>query len=589
MKEKRKRKLWSGYSGDAIIRPQNKYTPSKKTPTSINTGEVYVDGKLVKGKKVYAYVAKAKPKQNTGSAAGTLAPAKAQKKKWVVKWTRKKLTWGRGSAGTGASVGGRNKKVAVFDQPQDKPKLLPANKIPLVVRTKVNITDTSLKDQKVKVVDMKKKPEMIQGPHGQTRVPIEVTTDKKVITRSEVGQIGRDQHSTLCKTGRPTTKAIRLLKTLQGSTTTTLYDTKINLDVTQEREVLDQSHGFNQRLLWMLPFTSFVNFSQILDRARIAEAAETIANAPSAGVILASNYTKKVRLVASLMKTVAQFKVYNQSAHFPIKFKVHLVKAHEAESPESIYAQVAVHAVGTTAEGSVPQGITRFYVHRVNTLDVNSGVSVLLSNKGKGLGDSDYWNKNFEVVKTFYRTLEPHDSWVFTHEHHFGGGLDLNDVLSSIKNTGAGSTDPRFVPSSYFLVVESTGVTTEGVYAKTGGEDGDTETFIGTSPGFYISEWRTMMQFVNADNKVGEAPWNNDFTGTTSLEGDNAMHIRAFIRDEDAIGTESAIPKREFFANPEDLNEEDGLVAGKTQIPVLTDVQRTNRVSISGRASSQNP
>lgn len=369
-------------------------------------------------------------------------------------------------------------------------------------------------------------------------------------------------------TGLPSTRAVMQAAKMNGTVKDTLFDTNIqelnNVQVT--RSSLDNSCGFNSRNLWVMPQHACVRLEQIVAEADL-EATQRLST------------IEQEKIYGSVMYCESQFRFYNQSAHFPIHLKFHVFdyKDEDLTSPISaVFAREAFSSSITTQD--LPAMPVR-YQHSAPMLEGTAGgtvstqMKVDYSLKGRGFLDSAGWRERFKVVKTISKKLMPGDTWVVRHRHHCGPGIDIYALLSTLYPDR--ETTEREGPFSYFYGVESKGVPCEGVTEEFSLDPNPIATYLGTSPGWYQTEFRTSIKYVTASTRA-EVDLGN-------FGVNEQMHIRSFTNNMRA-GSTFGITDREFFTLPNDIvNSRDNLAPGKTYVPVITDKFQSDLTTASDR------
>jgi len=362
-------------------------------------------------------------------------------------------------------------------------------------------------------------------PEGQTTLSAEHSEKPYHAHGIRTGAV----HHIKCTTGAPTTKSLKAVAKNFSVVSETIYDTKTQSLDTPEiaRFRLDNGNGFNQRSFFFLPSQAATTVQNVLDRSSVA-----IGDSKSEG------FDQKTLL--SLLSTSTEITLMNQSVYFPLYVKIHMIQVPQVDPDEIWLDQVINHVfhldpndIGTdTAQDN--KKVPTFFQHSAVRTDSLAPANfklglVDMSLKGKGLAMSAWFRANCKIAKTFSKTLQPGDQLQFRNRHHYGNGLDIYSMLADSLNTQA-----RTTPLSYYFVIETKGAPTELVYNKAG----DFQTFLGTSPSYYMTEFRSRMTYVSDRTR------SSDISSIGVTTSPTFMHQRSYTVDQN-LAEESV--SREFF------------------------------------------
>lgn len=367
----------------------------------------------------------------------------------------------------------------------------------------------------------------------------------------------RKTYKTQFDSGRRTSSGIKMAAKLNGYSTDVLFDTKLQIisPLPISRAQLNFNHGFNSRQLAVLPARAYVNSGDLFD----------LFNLQSGDRPPLDRYQ---RVYASIMKTSTDIVMYNQSTFFPITVKVHLIDVDTIQGNDltqsisddfatNIWPRTSFSGGTSINAGQVPlfflHGEPQFFP---STDQSNEQVGIDMSLKTDGLTSSPYFREKYKIVKTFSKKLNPSDTWNFHHDHHHGGGIDVYGILTDNLQPGA---FPRVTrqPASYFYIIESYGVPCEGIRTLA---DEVSESYLGTSPGYFNIEYRKSITSVNSAS---------DTQNITLFGLDSKIHVR--VVENDPAGLASTGIQREVFADPADITNATFPSAGQWKFPNMSD------------------
>jgi len=399
-------------------------------------------------------------------------------------------------------------------------------------------------------------------------------------------------HKTKISTGNPSSKTLKEMGRENGVETRVLFDSKMWQEPSEgsstimNRAVLSHSCGFNCRN-FMTPGTAayvtrgdFIRATFGLDGS----------NVPDVGLGTASSYSDGITY-ASLLETMTELQFHNQSRFLPLVLSIHTVARRQggeslvAREPSAEISALAIE-VGEDDQGDTRSpkrtGIPGYYVlqsPREEASGYEFGGSFFefdLLNSGRGLMSSPAFRDNFTIVDTKTKTLEPNDFWQFRHEHQFGSGVDMDVMTADFQNetSNAALKSADITPLSYFYIIESKGLPSEGVYNNkaTNEAANNFEPRFGSSPGYYYMEIRKSIKFVRpAENSDELQPGLQGFGGPL----EKRIHTRTFIKNEVDFPNNNR-ERRPFYRLPQQVGI--GLTttsAGAFWLPLEIETTRT--------------
>lgn len=201
-------------------------------------------------------------------------------------------------------------------------------------------------------------------------------------------------------------------------------------------------------------------------------------------------------------------------------------------------------------------------------------------------GMSPYFRDNFNIVRSFERTLDPNDIWNFEHTHHFGAGIDIAEMCQaflSMNQLKGGSDTPSYLrlgndrPLVGFWLVESQGVPCTCLIAdKTnlGTEPTFQNPYAGTSNGSYHCEFRSSLSYVTPLLNAAAAQ-----TTSTAGAAEN-IHMRVF-KKRDFILIDSRVVRHVLPENmvidKDDLLEDKGMITIYTEATAQSSAKKEYR------------
>jgi len=360
------------------------------------------------------------------------------------------------------------------------------------------------------------------------------------------------QHSTKFTTGNNIPKILKMVKKQNGALKRWLFDTtnQSGTDLVT-RNTLELRCGFNDKSLWILPAYAFVHSEDVQVQLDIL-----LADRPS------SNRLEKA--LAALEYVQTQIKLYNQSAYMGVKVKIYVFTNRDTGNynPTTPVARLT-QTLNQAAETSVPQ---RFIQEGVSAKDVTNfrewSLKASMNPAVSWPIHSPYMRNNVTVVKTFSKTLEPGDQWVFDHKHFCGSGIDIFALIDQINPTITAAYDPI----GYMYAIEVMGVPCEGVMFGNFDGTGPAEPVthhLGSSPGYVQCDFRKGLQYIQ------RAQNSSDSIDGGGLNPSSRAHLRTQSWDPNTASTTS----KENFVTAGNIIESgiDTAIAGQMYIPVISD------------------
>jgi len=486
---------------------------------------------------------------------------------------------GRLKITTGGRVGGdgKNNPFPIFDDYNDIVSMIkdPAKGAEKIV--------TSVGDQLKKKLDSATKTNftITFNPSDHTNdeepiVPAYVFNGK---TKQVLANVTDDRHvhKTAYHTGKKPSRAVLDAKRTAGSGYRVLTDSLVDVISAEDRNVITQQVGFNQKSYHVPPVRSQVPVYLVKD-------------------LIASDFTVPTetrsprRMLSNVINIKQQFMIKNSSANFPMKFTIHLVKIkNQAYAPFNLNSLMFRSFYDTTDDlsdysssalkiGTIPKYLQHGQFAFEGSGKMQAG-TVFVSNKLKSLNASSNFRSGAEIVESFSKTIPPGDFWNFSHTHHCGSGID---IMSIYRSTAAGEgeepdtgfslyTDQSDQPLTYGVIFECRGTTAEAYSVPS---ENVINTYIGSSPCAYSYEFKTSAYFA-----ADELDTSNVTTpGFRVYEQDFAISDFGTVSDA-----------REKFFFPTDLST--GVLAptlanvGKAYVPMVTN----SAVSTALFEGGQNP
>jgi len=436
---------------------------------------------------------------------------------------------------------------------------------------------------------------------------IRVETESRASVRV-TGNTKIKVHKATCETGTPTSKSIQTAaKVLGGRVTRNLVDTKLyledpggeNFNTFIARSQLDHAHGFNSKHLWFMPGAASPGCIDILRSCYNSDNRLDWSNGLFGNTTALGTETR----LLSFMNFKTQMSFTNETAHIPIKLKLHLVQPKQRLDKKNItvtagggflnhYEDIRRNVFSFNAfdnktlvdrfaipkkeqhslpftEGSTEQtsigGVVDTDNYRKLSLKVNLAPSA-------DLRSSEYFKTHYNILKTFSKTLDPNDVWRFTHTHHLGSGINWDDFRLGYLSMNF--LNPNEAPNSLslgndaplacFYIVESVGVSVTAVVGDAGVGSAVTKTsYQGTSPGNYHCEFKTSVTFAQPASSVAQG-------ATVPFGMPEIVHQRVFKNRKSAVNNAMV----RYILNDDIVSTPDEVTRNKAFIPVYTDKLR---------------
>lgn len=447
------------------------------------------------------------------------------------------------------------------------------------------------------------------------------TESSKTTMPNVIGQGVIVKNKNEMTTGSPTVKGIRMLEKIAGTMTRVMWDSKLygtsqgNYSQVDRRQ-LNHSHGFNTKNWWVMPGCAAPGYLDMLDTILNNQKATTQNNAKIAIASYCDGRTSSIadeRKYASFKDFKVEMCFTNESNFLPVKLKLHYIMpkndvrkqddqetntvragylydfANFVMNNDGVYTNQKDNAIPIRYQLSGPdfagqrEVVTSVAGATVKTLEGDnyrnySGDWQVAIKANPNM--SPYFRENFEIVRTFSRTLDPNDVWNFTHKHNFGAGLELDQMkqafLSMNQNTGFGNASYTRVgndrPIVGFWLVESMGVPCTCLIADkntapTGGELFPNP-YAGTSNGSYHCEIKSSLTYMQPLSNAASA---GALTGT---EGQlEFVHMRVFKKRDfvvqDSRNVRHVLPAF-MVTDRDDLTENKGIISVYTEAALQT-------------------
>jgi len=436
-------------------------------------------------------------------------------------------------------------------------------------------------------------------PQNDQHIPQTVVDKKRTMMKSQDMSHPRGLHRTSIETGHPSSKAVQRIAKQNGTTTTLLYDTKLITGndistLTLARGDLDMACGFNHKMWRFLQGISSPGVRALYTALASGFNPSTF----QTWVGQATSFKFVDTRYASFRWLESKISIFNENTYLPAKVKIFCIKpksnldktvnAPSSQAGGSVLhleqiAQKVFNNIGLNTQDrfSVPASMQLASVvsssggAETNTSGNQSNYDktyfqVPMDNKAS-LTSSAYFRDNYVIDRVISKTLEPNDTWIFTHKHHFGPGIDIDALRSQffevnyVDNSAA--TNSGFLgndfPLGYIFMVEVRGVPCTAIL---GDEDALANpvlvksTYQGTSPAQIHMEMRSKVNFVNAG--IGQA-------GNLGSDGsDQIVHMRSFTKQDFTYGD----TRRPRHVLPAFIVESEAAVtAGTAYVPIVTD------------------
>jgi len=303
-------------------------------------------------------------------------------------------------------------------------------------------------------------------------------------------------HKTALHTGNKPTSAVMAAKKQNGSGYRVLTDSMVDVISADDRNVLTQRVGFNQKQYHAPPIRAQVPTYLIKDLCAYDQSDVIEIRSPRS-------------VYSNVMSIKQQFMIKNTAAHFPMKFTIHLVKLenndYAGNSLNSLLFKT-FYPAGEDLDDFTDQlrgCIPKYLQHSTLVLEGGSTMQsarVLVSNKLRSLNKSSNFRSGANIVDSFSKVIAPGDFWNFSHTHHCGSGIDLMSLYRST-NIGSGEesdtgfgliADQGNYPFHLGVIFECQGKTAEAYSIPA---ENIVNSYIGSSPCSYSYEFKTSAYF----------------------------------------------------------------------------------------------
>lgn len=318
----------------------------------------------------------------------------------------------------------------------------------------------------------------------------------------------RQVFTTVYETGFKPSKTVLQSAAENGVAVKTVSDSKIELRTSELRNALTQGFGFNEKQ-YHVP-----NTKSLLPRT-------SVRNILFGDTLLEDNLNFDRDVLHYVMNLKQQFMIKNQSTNLAIDFTVHLVEINETSLIEETFPQTFANCFydldqfttdpAEPLQGKIPLWYQSQYLGYENNFlesdPLDLSCSVACSSKLKSLRKaSANFREAFTIVESFSHLLKPGEYWNFSHIHNCGAGIDGEGIMNYNRpydedgNPITGQAyDPSRLPFTYGIIFETKGRMCEAqvVVESTVADGGyEVDTYLGTSPGQYMYEFKTSVNFV---------------------------------------------------------------------------------------------
>lgn len=384
-------------------------------------------------------------------------------------------------------------------------------------------------------------------------------------------------HKTNYQSGYPLSSAMKRLLKQNGGTYEVIADSKISFRTVQERNVLTQGNGFNQKRYHMPPLASQLTWGQVRNLCF----GSTYGDTP--------NVFADVIKMSAVAKLKQQYLIKNQSVGLPLDMTIHLLKVTDYSLANSVDPDLQnvtglfARAFINPEEIAILEGrIPRYYMaENFNYSDgvVSQGTrhqnaDVLTNTK---LNYSGFFKQSFEIVESFRKVIPPGDFWNFSHTHVTGNGIDMKQVSRQVlpPELALGSSQMGQIiyknefPFTYAVLFETKGKMGEIYYVPS---LGNLDTYLGTTATAWSYEFKTSAYYVTdptlTDTGIARVPaviQTVSQSALSPLAGEGASPIRPFNLAFNNI------------ANSQ-LDEASGASVGRGYIPMTSSAVPSSRL-----------
>lgn len=387
------------------------------------------------------------------------------------------------------------------------------------------------------------------GVLGDERTTVAAATNSMSTGMLATGNIGR-RFITKFHVGNEPSRSIKAAERIGGSRKLVFYDTDVSLTDASERANLSPSTGFNQKLAFWFGNFSYWTYEDLFGLSGL-----------SLGWI--RSMSKAQRTYWMTKHFGVEYRIYNKNKYLPMRVKLHMCKqVLPSENPKAKMNQTffngpALPASTDTVEGTIP------YNEQLSLISINTQLSkCAMDSKIGSLFHSAAFKDNFEVVKSFSKTLEPGEVWNFDYRHHTGSGINIQTLAEKDEGSGGTTQYNQEAAAFYYPVFEMVGPKVE-CHQST-----DTNNaYIGTGSGSVLVEAKKYAEIVEDTRDI------EDFE-EDSVNGGGAAASNWAYKTYTDYGTspnDTAIARR-FNVDPDNiLRANEVAAANKYIIPVTTD------------------
>lgn len=295
--------------------------------------------------------------------------------------------------------------------------------------------------------------------------------------------------------GKKPGSALRMLRQMSGEVTEDLFNTERSdfNSSDQSRRNYTQTFGFNERL-YFVPNSAHVTREELRSIVSPSTVAEL------------GNNQDKVDSYANVTRFTQEVKVGCENDFYGMKIKIHLVAAksstmrsqnenllprYAAASPKQMMKVAFNINKGVNSDGAIP-----LYTQS-EILDVEgTNTTHVLCTKEGNIKDSDAFNQEYKIIKTYNRTLDPNDTIYIKHTHHYKSGVYLNSLYATnssgaaLESLAEADESPMFT----FFLIEAVG--TPATLRRNGVTVVSESNYVGTAIGKLAIEYRKSISFI---------------------------------------------------------------------------------------------
>jgi hypothetical protein len=288
-------------------------------------------------------------------------------------------------------------------------------------------------------------------------------------TVKSLGVEGTKVYTLRLNVGRKSTFSLLSAERQNGSAIVKLSDSIIGSVGTESRSYLSKKVGFNQKSFDFLSTNFYLTVNDY----------ESLYNASSWKI---PEHSVKVPY-GLVMQEYNKLKIRNSNTYHPIEVKIHLIKILDDDlSMFELFRKVFNRDPKTQDSGTIPAS---YQISEPQPRAKNSFMYTTICYSSATLNLSSAFKTQAKVCKTFKKTLNPGDTYVFNLIHSCGSGVRI-DVLNTYLNGSAKGDQP----TGYGIIVEVIGTECEGIRIT------DKSVFLGTSPAYYNYEFSKAVKVV---------------------------------------------------------------------------------------------